>query len=272
MKYLIAIDLDGTLLNDNGELSNENIKAINKVKTLGHKVIIATGRSYSGAINIYKQLNLDTPLVIHNGAYVINPSDKTFKIQKNTLCNKLTRNIITSLKPFLLGAYYTIKDTTYAYNLNKSIEKFFNGENSEYVVDGDLSTFDYSPCNIVLTVNSKYKNEFLSVFNNNYKDLLDLRLWMEEKDYLVYEVFDKNISKYTGIKHVLKHYNLSNDNLIAIGDNHNDVDMIKNARIGVAVSNAADVLKKEAKYISPFRNSEDAVASILKHFTTFINS
>ncbi len=263
MKYLIAIDLDGTLLNNNNEVSEENLKAIKNVRSLGHKVILATGRTYAGAINIYNKLNLDTPMVIHNGAYVTNPTDKTFKKKRHILCSNLTTDIITNTKPYLLGAFYTIEDTTYSYNLNKDIEKFFNGENSHYVVEGDLTSLNNSPSNIVLTVKVNEKDKFENIFNAKYKTLLDLRIWREEKDYILYEVFDKNISKYTGIEYILNYYNLNPEHLIAFGDNHNDVDMIKNAKIGVAVNNAANVLKKEAKYISNYNNNENAIANFL---------
>lgn len=69
-RYLIALDLDGTLLKDDKTISEKTIKVLNKVKEEGHVVMISTGRPYRASELYYKQLDLDTPIVNFNGAFI----------------------------------------------------------------------------------------------------------------------------------------------------------------------------------------------------------
>lgn len=95
-KYLIACDLDGTLLNNESELSALTIKSIKKIIDNGHKVCLVTGRPLRGCIDFYKKLNLDTVLVTQNGSYITNPSDKKFIPIINAFCIKIFKDIFTN--------------------------------------------------------------------------------------------------------------------------------------------------------------------------------
>ena len=78
MKYTIFVDLDGSLLNRKGQVSPKTKEYINKITALGHQVIITTGRPFIGAIDIYNTLELKTPIITDNGAFISNPSNKDF--------------------------------------------------------------------------------------------------------------------------------------------------------------------------------------------------
>ena len=96
MNYkLLALDLDGTLLNDNGEISPENLSSIEKAGAAGTKVIITTGRSYPSAKKYIYQVNSPDPAITYTGA-VIQNHEKI--IRRTTINNELTGSLLKTLK------------------------------------------------------------------------------------------------------------------------------------------------------------------------------
>lgn len=77
-RYLVCCDLDGTLLNDSGCLTENTIEAIKRVSKLGHIVCLLTGRPFNGSIDIYRKLELESIMANQNGAFITNPSDPGF--------------------------------------------------------------------------------------------------------------------------------------------------------------------------------------------------
>ena len=69
-KYLIALDMDGTLLNNNNQISNLTKEYLINLASQGHKIIISSGRPIRGIISYYNELKLDTPIICYNGAYI----------------------------------------------------------------------------------------------------------------------------------------------------------------------------------------------------------
>ena len=92
MPFFIACDIDHTLLNDQGDLLEENVQALAKARDLGSTVILATARSYAGALPIHEALELDTPLVVSNGTLVCDPGGSVLHTQ--TIHAETARKIV----------------------------------------------------------------------------------------------------------------------------------------------------------------------------------
>ena len=84
-KYLIAMDLDGTLLPDYGTINEKLIKIIDLLQKKGHRFVIETGRPFRSSIFVYNAFKLDTPLVNYNGCYITHPLDKNYKCLNHRL-------------------------------------------------------------------------------------------------------------------------------------------------------------------------------------------
>ena len=93
-KKLIAVDLDGTLLNSESKLSSYTIETIQKVSEQGHQVIITTGRPYRMADHIYKELGLESPMINFNGALTHIPNKKWSKELSMTLDKKYLLDMV----------------------------------------------------------------------------------------------------------------------------------------------------------------------------------
>ena len=84
--YLIAVDMDGTLLNSKKKISLKTYFYLRKLSKQGHKIILASGRPIRALKFYYDKLKLDTPMVCYNGSFIYSPTDKNFK----TIDNRFT--------------------------------------------------------------------------------------------------------------------------------------------------------------------------------------
>jgi hypothetical protein len=95
-RKLIVSDLDGTLLNSNGEMSANTIKIVKEVIEKGNIFCISTGRPERGAIHLYKKLGLNTIMSNYNGAYICNPTDPKFKPLSFTFVKDVVKIILNN--------------------------------------------------------------------------------------------------------------------------------------------------------------------------------
>ena len=95
-KYLIALDMDGTLLNNNNQISNLTKEYLIKLASQGHKIIISSGRPIRGIISYYKELKLNTPIICYNGAYIY-PGKENIEEYCFSFSYKLIKQIINDI-------------------------------------------------------------------------------------------------------------------------------------------------------------------------------
>lgn len=259
MKYIIGIDLDGTLLNEQKTISAYNKSILKQLQNEGHKIVLATGRSYVGAINYHRELGLDTPLVTLNGAVTFHLDGNKDAILMN---NELVKAIYNDLNHLFVAMLVNGTDKVYAENTDKKLEKLFNGENADVIHTFDVNKLD-DVVNMIVIINEKDREKFELYFSNL---TIKPRFWVTNKGLSFYDLHVTNVSKASALKNVLKLYNLSADNLITFGDALNDLEMIKLAKNGVAMKNGLTTLKDAAKHITENDNDNDGVGVFLEKF------
>lgn len=257
MKYLIGIDLDGTLLNSSETITDFTKNTLTDLYTKGHKVILSTGRSYLGAINYYKELNLDLPLITLNGSLISLPNGKHIK---KTLPNELVKDMFNTLKPLIITALFNCVDEMYSYNHNLELEKLFNGASSSNIKDFDVNNINYEILNGVTLVNVEDKEAFESYFEDK---IIKSRFWGVYNGVCFFDIYLDGISKASALKELLDHYEMDWNNLITFGDGPNDVEMLKLAKQGYAMKNAKDIVKTISYKVTEFDNNNDGVAKEL---------
>lgn len=266
MKYLIACDLDGTTLNRQGEITENTKKVLQLLKSEGHLVVLATGRPFSGAISKYEELGLDTPLVTDNGGSIENPKDASFAKQRTYIPVAMMHEIFKFSKPFIVTTFFSIDDVVYAYKYDKKLEAFFSGLTSSKVIEAEHTEFQVEPTGLVYLIESDKKEVFEGFIKEHFGHTLSTRLWGVENGAAVYEVYLKHISKSSAIKYLLDYYDMSTDQWIALGDGINDVEMIRDAGLGIAMQNAVPELKLVAKQITKRNHDDEAVAHFLNDY------
>lgn len=275
---LIAIDIDGTLLKNDESISEETKKAIKRCDDNGVKVCLCTGRNVKNTVKVVKQLNNGTPFVSADGAVFYDTKNnkviKEYLIKEDTL-----REITTLADKYNLYMEFCSKDNYIKYVKNSDLEKYCYGGVAKSVKQKlhhhfikhvrytkNMDTFirdNKNNINQFLIGGPKEELDKLkeNLEHTNFSDV-DIRydLW-EEYIFIVV----KGCTKANGLNILSEYYNISVENMISIGDQMNDIDMIKSAGLGVAMGNAHKQIKECARFITK-TNEEDGVAYVINKF------
>ncbi|MGG0185824.1 Cof-type HAD-IIB family hydrolase [Bacillus rhizoplanae] len=285
---LIAIDLDGTLLNHQNEISEENIKAIQHAQENGIEVVISTGRAYFDVRKICEKTGLSTFVIGTNGATIHSKEGK--RISATTI----ERNDVLSILQWLdeRNYYYEVFTDTAIYAIRKEREIFYNeiqrmkSENldadmKELVEEAErqLDQFGYvfvEKYHDILEQEEDFYNILVCSFDK--KKLEDSWKQFEEFDGLTVvssanhniEITSKNASKGIALEKLASLTNRSLDRAMAIGDNNNDLSMFQKVKCSVAMGNAQDEIK-EACTATTLKNDENGVAyAIYRYLEQFV--
>lgn len=266
-KYVIALDLDGTLLTDDKIITDVSKNYLNKLTEAGHLICLSTGRPYAGMIKYYNELNLKTPIICSNGGFLCNPSDANFKSVNFGIDKNIIVDITKEKEDCISDAYFSYNDDIYLTSHNDKLKVFIHTSEDSVIHKGKIYDItDVDPSGLILLIKEDKTEEFEKYVNSKYSSTISLRQFYHHEGDYIYELYQKEISKASALKEVLSFYNLSTENLIAIGDGDNDKEMIEYAYVGVAMINGRKELIKNAKYITKTDNNNDGVVLFLDHY------
>ncbi|MBE5730887.1 MAG: HAD family phosphatase [Clostridiales bacterium] len=263
MKYkLIVSDLDGTALNSHRAVSPRTVKAIADYRKAGGTFILSTGRMYESVIQVVDSFGLgelNVPICAMDGGII--RESKTGKIiELNTLPYEKAAAFAAECER--RGSYFQV------YSVDKLYVAEENEINREYCahtkvkmnVVGCLSKYisDNKLQCVKVLVASKTADAELEYFKDRIEGV---QFFLSDVEYL--DGASVKAGKGNALRTVAKHYGISLDNTIAIGDSMNDVSMVSIAGLGVAMGNADERLKRVAKMIAPSCD-EDGLAVIIE--------
>lgn len=263
--HLIVLDLDGTLLTDEKQISDQTFQALQRARQEGHEVIIATGRPYRSSIEYYEALELHSPIVNFNGSLAHHPKDETWPHYHKTIERATVEEIITFSTPFQVqNVVAEVLDKVYLAEHDELLMPIFNyGEsNIEY---GDILSLLQTPTTSLLIQSTDEHFEAMrQSITSTYANVVDHYVW--GAPYHMIELVPAGVTKATGVEHVAKQYGIPRERIIAFGDNANDVKMLQYAGTGVAMSNAIPEAQEAADLLTR-SNNEDGIAHYLEsHF------
>lgn len=259
--YLIAVDLDGTLLNDEKIITEKTKQILFEAQQNGHKVVISTGRPYRASEACYKELSLDTPIVNFNGAFVHHPHDPQWGVFHAPLKLETAKTIIKTCEAFnVKNIIVEVIDHVYfRYHDEFIVETFGTGEPTFNT--GDLTKLlNDDPTSIVIYPNGN-ADELQALIEKAPAEAIEQRSW--GAPYHLIEIVRGGMNKAVGLRRIAQSYGISQDHVIAFGDEDNDLEMIEWAGHGVAMGNAIDELKEIADAITK-SNNEDGIAEYLR--------
>jgi Cof subfamily protein (haloacid dehalogenase superfamily) len=246
---MIVTDLDGTLLRRDKTISEYTASVFDRCRNAGIKIIFATARPVRAVV---KWLNMDIQsdaCIYHNGA-VIKIGDELFQEKgiEHDVVNKLLGEA-KQLNNMRIAA--EISDILYA---NFDASTIWLGV--EYIMT-DFCNLPKLPADkiIFITTDKVDINKIEQLFNEN--------LYWEISENEVLMVMNKNARKRNAINEIANHFGISLTEIAAFGDDYNDIEMLRDCGIGVAVANAIDEAKAAADYICD-TNENDGVAKWLE--------
>lgn len=260
---LIASDMDDTLLNKDCKISERNAAAIKKAVAAGRVFLLATGRMYVSVLPYAQSLGLDVPLVTYNGALVKgSKSGKVFYEHKMTLATAQEVLAYCKEQGYYLQLY--IGDHIYIKEENECSHMYskISGIPTEAIGERVFYTEDAPYKILVMTDADKFAATWKH-FAERFQGRLDVT---SSKDNFL-ELMEPGVNKWEAVKSVAASYGIKPEEIMCIGDSNNDIKMIANAGIGVAVANAKDNVKQHAKIITA-SNNENGVALAIESVLT----
>ena len=266
MYKMLCLDIDGTLLNSKYKISFKTKEAIkNLYKEKDIRIILVSARMPKGISFLQKELEIEESIICYSGSLVI---DKNYSVISNQYIdiNKV-KTIVEEAKKYDLhislykdDKWLIEKNDNWAQieaditNIKPELVQFSNMFSSEGYEKG---------FNKILLIGDENKvSDVYKILNIKFEE--DLNIYPSKPTYL--EIMNKNVSKTSAIKQLLEVYKIDKSEVIAIGDNFNDIDMLKFAGLGIAMGNAPNEVKEISNHIT-LSNDEDGIAEIIyKYF------
>jgi len=263
--FMLVCDMDGTLLNSKLEVSDENVRAIEYFVDNGGVFTIATGRMELGVRKYLRLLPVNAPVILYNGASIYD-----FEKEKSLWDIHLEGEISVILKDLLNKfTYLGIEifeggDSVYLLRENEETEKHRKKEGFA----PQIITVDQIPDCLYKVILTADPNSLKDVENYLKGKDTTFRMVYSEKQFL--EILNKEASKGRALRELAKILGVSMSNVISMGDNQNDIEMVEMSGTGFAVENAQPDLLRIADYCS-VHHDRHAVAYVVNWLKTNIS-
>ena len=259
---LLALDLDGTVIGEDKKLSPTIKEAIAAAQKKGVKVIIATGRMFVSALPYAKQLGLSGPIVTYNGA-LIKHLKKEQTMGHFPVSLSTARQIIQDAEKMNIHLNLYLDDRLYVSEKNSYSDGYaeFTGVTAHPV--GSLLDFMDQPPTKLLAIEED-RNRFEEIFSF-FEDKYSQEVFLTESQHHYLEFCSPKATKGRGLAMVADHFDIAQENTMALGDSGNDRTMIQWAGIGGAVQTGIEEVKKEADFIFP-EPEKQGVASVIEKY------
>lgn len=258
MIKLLALDIDGTILKKDYTLSDSVKKAIQDASKAGIKVVLATGRMYSATTFITKELELDTPVLTYSGG-LVRSRNKVF--YEKLIPTELAYKVIKEIKNFDVQLNLYFNDELYSEKETPVLIKYCEDRKLDY----NIKPFD--------EIEDIHANKLLAI-GKTPEATTELLNHLQEKfskDLVVVrslptfcEIIAKDASKGKAILFLAEKWGISPKEIMAVGDQDNDIELLKVAGTKVAMGNATEDLKAMADYIAPSVEDDGLAVAIEK--------
>ena len=269
---LIAIDIDGTLLNSKNELSAANLAALRRAHEDGIEVVLGTGRRHAFAMPIAEALGFDLWMISSNGAVTRSTKDEHFYIDflPAKVCRDLciymgdqfrANTVITFERPGK-GALIVERTDELTESIQRWIEK--NSQFIEYIVPIESAITD-DPIQAMFC-GTIPKMELAQAKLLAWKDrgqITVLKTQYDHRNLCIVDILNRECSKGHALERFAAARGISRDEIVAIGDNYNDIEMLRLAGHPFIMGNASNELKQNGWPVT-LTNDESGVAAALE--------
>lgn len=260
-KYkLVAADLDDTLLDDDFRLTGRVKEAIKAIRAAGVQFTISTGRMFRSAVPYARELGLDLPLITYQGALVKNAlsGEVLFYRPLPLIYARAIINRVHELG-YHLNAY--LDDRLLMEQDTPEGRRYMQIAGVKAEIVGDLLKFlDRDPTKVVVIADESLLDQLSTELIPRYGQILHIA---KSKPYFL-EFSHPQATKGHALAVLAEHYGLKSDEVIAVGDSYNDLEMLDYAGLGVVVANAREEIKKRAGYVASAPNGDGVIEALNK--------
>lgn len=270
-RYMIAFDLDGTVLPKVHQINDRTINAIKKAKEQGHIPVIASARHFGMIRWVYEAMGLDTAVCTINGAHVMHPTDPAFKPFECSINQETTARLLATAVKEDCGRPMYIEYNKAAWYTEGHHNSYYKEriDTSDPATLFDYSTLPETPASrIILTPPSRNAAEKIKDVIEGCEGVLsfswDFLPAASDVSGIRMSICPSGADKWNGIKMIADFYGIPVENIYAFGDMWNDFTMIENAGHGFALKGSDAERESSAKNITRFTCADCGVADVIE--------
>jgi Cof subfamily protein (haloacid dehalogenase superfamily) len=268
---LLALNIDGTLLQSNGKIHKSTKEAIEYVQQKGIYVTLMTSRSFPSAKKVARALKIKNPLITHQGAYIANSQDK------QNLVQRINENITYDTVRFLEGMPCQIRLVHEQFSLANRLKLNNNLLAKTVFTSGDPVFYSQQ----FVSSLSEYLHDQpvtppkIEVYFEEESDLQDAKKAIEKMfteietiqlDALRLDIVPAGVSKLKGLSFLGSQLGIQLKEMVVIGDGLDDIPAIEAAGLGVAMWNAEFEVKRAANWVTRSKNEHGVAYMVREHF------
>lgn len=248
MIKMVVTDIDGTIVDKDSNISLNVRKTIKKMQEKGIKVVLATGRMFRATYPVSQDLNLDTPIISYQGGLI-----KEFCGSQKVLYSKYTdktlaHEVIDYFRSKDIHINVYVNDVLFVEKDDEYIKKYIENRNIVYKTVNDLKKVDMQGLHKVLGIDKD--SDKIKDATEELKEKYKNKLYIIRSTPYYCEVSNPEASKASALCFLRDYWGFKPEEVLAIGDQDNDIDMIEAAGIGVAMENGTPKLKEAADFIT----------------------
>jgi Cof subfamily protein (haloacid dehalogenase superfamily) len=268
---LLAVDIDGTLLNPEFQISPADLAALRRAQAEGVEVIVVTGRRHTFALSIVQQLGFDLWIISSNGAITRSLSGETF--HRDLLPAETCRRVCGAMRKFRGNTVITFDRETHGaivlenmHELNASIQRWLE-KNMQYIdfvipIEQSLTTDPVQAmfCGPIERMHQALATLAASGLQN---DITVLRTEYPVRDLSIVDVLNQGCSKGHALERWAHYRGIAREQVMAIGDNYNDIEMLAFAGLPFIMGNASEELRRNGWTVT-LPNDQNGVAAAIE--------
>lgn len=259
MSYnLLACDLDDTLIDDFGIISDKNREAIDKLENVGKKFMLVTGRAYKSVLPFYKSLGLKTPVITLGGAQVFDKDGAL--IYKSLLPTDTAKALLRHAAKRNMHAQVYIGDNIQYLKECEEAKYYTEYTKLKGIENKNLLEEDFETSKVVFITDENKVPEEMEIIKEEFPELSILR----SKGRLI-EAFTRKVSKGNALKETIKLMGYHQDEVIAVGDSTIDLSMLEFAALSAAPLNSLTEVKAAADVILK-SNNESCISELIERY------
>jgi Cof subfamily protein (haloacid dehalogenase superfamily) len=264
-RWLIGLDIDGTLVHDDGYLSPEVVREVQRVKNLGHEVIIATGRAAANAVPVVRDLGIEQGFVVSsNGAVTVEldtEHPKGFKMVDVVTFDPA--EVLAELIENLPDAHFAVEDVDGSYRFHRPFPTYALGDQN---FETPLEELMHHPVSRVVVLSPQHDvDEFLGLISKiglaSVSYAIGYTAWLD--------ISPQGVTKASALENQRQRLGIANEQVLVMGDGRNDIEMFQWAKSGGGLAFAMGQAPEEVQLAATDVTSsvtDDGVARVLAGF------
>lgn len=260
MIKMVVTDIDGTIYSPERGISEGVRACVKNLTDNGIHVAIATGRSFSSTKSIADELGIKCPLICYQGGLINSYEGETLHVKY--LNEDIAREIVKTLRARSIHMNVYIEDVLFVENDNDYIKAYVGDKGIDYFKVDSFDELDFSKLNKILAIDHDTQ-----LIENLIKELQEKypQIYVVKSTNIFCEIANKEATKGNAIKFLAEKYGITTEEVMAIGDQNNDIEMVVTAGYGVAMGNGTKEIKAAAKYITDSVENDGFVKAVDKY-------